>query len=87
MIKSFDLGGGQCLVLETRATGDIRLSIEHPNYQETRVNIDPETGTDISRALMEMSFSQAIRGITGHRPGAFQADAFIDQVERGGKPS
>lgn len=87
VIKSFDLGGGQRLVLETRATGDIRLTIEHPGYQQTRANIDPETGTNISQELMKMSFAQAIRGISAHRPGAFQADAFIDQVERGGKPS
>ena len=64
MLKSFDLGGGQTLVLETRATGDIRLSIDHPGYQQTRANIDPKTGTDICRALMEMSFSQAMRGIS-----------------------
>lgn len=63
VIKSFDLGGGQRLVLETRATGNIRLTIEHPGYQETRANIDPETGTDISRALMEMSFALAIRAV------------------------
>lgn len=80
VIKSFDLGGGQRLVLETRATGDIRLSIEHPGYQEIRAYINPETGTDISRALLEMSFAQAIRGI-------LRADSTFDQVERGGTPS
>lgn len=80
MIKSFDLGGGQRLVLETRATGDIRLSIEHPGYQQTRANINPETGTDISRALLEMSFSQGIRGIC---PGPWRYD-LVDQVKQEG---
>lgn len=80
MIKSFDLGGGQRLVLETRATGDIRLTIEHPGYQQTRANIDPETGTDISRALLEMSFAQAIRCISPH---SWRYD-LVGQVKREG---
>lgn len=81
MIKTFELGGGQSLTLETRATGNIRISISHPGYQVTSANIDPQTGADIGRAMLQMAFSKLVQALKTDIPVLVAVD---DQDERGG---
>ncbi len=51
MIKTIDLGGCMRAVISTRATGKVRIAIEHEFHDQCRVDVDHVAAWQIAEAI------------------------------------
>lgn len=79
MIERITTDDGVSVTLETRATGLVRLSLDHKYFDVQRVDLTPSQAAALSRALLQASDIQAARG-----PLAYVGNA--GEGAQGGRP-
>lgn len=62
MLQRITTADGVSVTIETRATGAVRLSLDHKYFDVQRVDLTPSQAAALSRALMQAHDIQAARG-------------------------
>lgn len=66
MIDRITTADGVSVTIETRATGAVRLSLDHKYFDVQRVDLTPSQAAALSRALMQAHDIQAARGTVAY---------------------